>query len=157
MIITKRITKLFLIGGIIIGITAFCQTLPIENNTEELNIQLIYKRWVLSNFKVSMAATDNLPDTLKYIPYNSKQANNLDYQFKYGGISFLENGEFIKHWWNKCGTGNPPNHAKGIFSLHNIDNSMIIQVRGLQPDSMNYKLVSLTENELVLIYLPEKR
>lgn len=102
--------------------------------------------WVVNVFD------GNIHDFEDYdmIIYDSPETDDLPLSIKYRGITFNKDGTFIEHTWNKCGTGNSPNHFKGEFTIIEIGNDQIIKISNSRNWNGEYIVVNLTENNLRL-------
>lgn len=85
-------------------------------------------------------------DEINLKSYESQEAQRLPMHLKYGGITFQKDGVLIEHWWNKCGTGNPPSSAEGEWKISDGSNEMIVTISGTSKWNGSY-LIQFIDSE----------
>ena len=86
---------------------------------------LLETRWIL-NLQDGSVPVEDL-EQLNFVTVDSPITEGLHMQFRYGGLTFKPNGLLIVHVWNKCGTGNPPNHYDAHWELiTNTENTVLV-------------------------------
>ena len=105
-------------------------------------------RWVLNN-KTNAGPVKN-DKKLIFINHNSPLVKELPYHLKYGGLTFEKDDILIEHVWNKCGTGNPPNHYKSNWEFIKNSEVQILRIYNSRKWNGEY-FISIDRNVLTLI------
>lgn len=105
-------------------------------------------RWVL-NDKTNAGPVKN-EEKLIFIHDGSPLTEELPLHLKYGGLTFKKEGILIEHIWNKCGTGNPPNHYKSNWEFISNSDSPILRIYNSRRWAGEY-FISIEDNILTLI------
>ena len=112
--------------------------------------ELIGTRWVLFHDDPNVQAEEL--DTLIFYPYKSSKTDSLHPAIKYAGISFESNGVFIEHIWNKCGTGNPPDHYMAEwYELENGGGILMIGINESRKWDGEYTVCWVTAKQLTIV------
>ncbi|GEM_PF-6376430 len=111
----------------IVSIFALITLLNSSTDKPIENVKLL-GRWLVND--PSNPGSFSELDEINLISYESQEAQNLPMHLKYGGITFQEEGVLIEHWWNRCGTGNPPSSAKGEWEISDGSNERIVTISG---------------------------
>jgi hypothetical protein len=115
--------------------------------TKEINIDHLFEeRWVINAYGGNI----NEFEDFDLINYNSPEREDLPDHLKYAGITFQRDGTFIEHVWNKCGTGNPPDHFKAEFKIHKSGQESTIKISKSIKWDGEYVIVALTNDSLKL-------
>jgi len=104
-------------------------------------------RWVLNDKTNSSLKNE---EELNFIHHNSFLSEELPRHLKYGGLTFKKDGILIEHVWNRCGTGNPPNHYKSNWEFINNSDVSILRIYNNQKWAGEY-FVSIENKTLTLI------
>jgi hypothetical protein len=113
------------------------------NNDVEVD-KLFDKRWVRNSDNGDVESTLDF----ELITANSLKTESLPMHIKFAGITFEKDGTFIEHVWNKCGTGNPPDHFKSNFQIIELGSHITIKITNSRHWDGEYKLLYLTEGRL---------
>ena len=89
-------------------------------------------------------------DTLEYVPFSSPLTKDLHPALKYGGIQFKNNGLFVQHVFQKCGTGNPPDSFDGSWTIIKYNDKLILSIK-INERSREYYIYFLSKEKLILI------
>jgi hypothetical protein len=115
--------------------------------TNETDIDNLFEsHWVVNNENSNFQDLENF----EFIIYNSFGTENLPDNLKYAGLTFQQDGTLIEHVWNRCVTGNPPDHFKADFRIEEIGNVSVIKISNSRIWDGDYILESLTETNLKL-------
>ena len=135
----------------ILSILLFSSLPIISNfNSENGNINLLLEtRWILYHNDPKVSPQDL--DTLILYPFESPKTENLHPVFKYAGLTFECEGVLIEHVWNKCATGNPPDHFKATWSIIEQPGSRLIKIEKSIKWNGEYIIVTLEDQKIVLL------
>lgn len=117
-------------------------------DTIKLNPKELIGHWVLY-YKIQHVYPPK-QDTLEYVPFNSPLTEDLHPALKYGGIQFKNNGLFLQHVFNKCGTGNPPDSFDGSWTIIKDNDKLILSIK-INERSREYYIYFLSVDKLILI------
>lgn len=117
--------------------------------TKPLETDHLFKRWVV-NAPSNPGSFSDLKE-IEFILSNSEDAEKLPMHLKYGGISFQKDGVFIEHWWNQCGTGNPPSSKSSEWSISDNGIEKLITISGSNNWNGIYLIDKLDSETLHLI------
>ncbi|MFT5970645.1 MAG: hypothetical protein ACI8ZO_001159 [Flavobacteriales bacterium] len=109
----------------------------------ELN-NLFETRWVVNKNGGNVQNMENF----ELIIHNSPQTKNLPLHLKHAGLSFKKDGTLIAYTWNKCGTGNPPNHSKARYSIDEITTETVINITDSEIWNGSYVIAVLNMSNL---------
>lgn len=110
---------------------------------------LFETRWILNDKDGHISIQDL--DTLSFIRQDSPLTEDLPYHLKYAGLTFQQNGILIEHVWNKCGTGNPPDHYKANWEIINQTEGQILRIENSRKWDGEYIVATLEKQNLQLI------
>jgi hypothetical protein len=106
----------------------------------ELN-NLFETRWVVNKNGGNVQNTGNF----ELIIHNSSRTENLPLHLKHAGLTFKKDGALIEYSWDKCGTGNPPNHSKAHYNIEEIGKVTVINISDSQIWDGQYVISLLSE------------
>jgi len=128
---------------LLFALVSFTQT-P-QNNVQNADL---FAHWVI-NDPGNASTFENL-DNINFVLESSATALTLPMELSGGGITFLENGTFIEHWWNANATEDIPNFIEGKWVISEKEDQMLLTVTETNRWNGKYIIDKLTPRSLRL-------